>query len=115
MAQYTDIIIDQGSSYSGKIPVIGFNNLPVNLNGFLARGQIRKSYSSLTAVDFTAVVDNNPSTGIVYVSLTPQQTAEMKPGRYVFDVEIYNSNTSEVIRISEGQATVTPRVTKDTV
>lgn len=112
MAQYTDITIDQGSSYSGKIPVVGVNKLAVNLSGFSARGQIRKSYSSSSAVLFNTEIDENPATGIVYISLTPDQTSSMKSGRYVFDVEIYNDDESNVIRISEGQVTVTPRVTK---
>jgi hypothetical protein len=113
MAQYTDIIIDQGSTYSGKIPVIGANKLPVNLTGFSARGQIRRSYSSLTSISFTTNIDDYAS-GIIFISLTPAQTGAMKPGRYVFDVEIYNANGSDVIRVSEGQAEVTPRTTKPT-
>jgi hypothetical protein len=110
MAQYTDIIIDQGSTYLGKLPVIGANTLPVDLTGYAVRGQIRRSYSSLTSISFLATIDDAEG-GIVFISLTPTQTASLKPGRYVFDVEIYNSDESDVIRISEGQVTVMPRVT----
>ena len=111
MAQYTDITIDQGSTYSGKIPVIGANKLPVDLTGFSARGQIRRSYSSLTFVNFSTSIDD-PSSGEIYINLTPTQTGAMKPGRYVFDVEIYNINETDVIRVCEGQAEITPRTTK---
>ncbi len=114
MAQYTDITIDQGSTYSGKIPVIGANKLPVDLTGFSARGQIRRSYSSLTSINFSTSIDDHES-GEIFINLTPTQTAAMKPGRYVFDVEIYNSNGSNVIRVCEGQAEVTPRATKPTI
>lgn len=110
MAQYTDIIIDQGSTYSGKIPVIGPNKLPVDLTGYDARGQIRKSYSSSTFVQFSTNIED-PTSGEVFISLTPTQTGEMKPGRYVFDVEVYNEDESDVIRICEGQAEITPRAT----
>ena len=111
MAQYTDITIDQGSTYTGKIPVVGANKLPVDLTGFNARGQIRRSYSSLTSVNFMTSIDE-PVSGEIYISLTPTQTAEMRPGRYVFDVEIYNGDESDVIRVCEGQAEITPRATK---
>lgn len=111
MAQYTDITIDQGSTYSGKIPVVGSNKLPVDLTGYSARGQIRRSYSSLTSVAFSTSIQD-PESGVIFVNLTPAQTGAMKPGRYVFDVEIYNTNGSDVIRVSEGQAEVTPRATK---
>jgi hypothetical protein len=114
MAQYTDITIDQGSTYSGKIPVIGANKLPMNLTGFSARGQIRRSYSSLTSINFSTSIQD-PLTGEIFINLTPTQTGAMKPGRYVFDVEIYNNNQSIVIRVCEGQAEVTPRATKPTV
>jgi hypothetical protein len=109
MALYTDITVDQGSTYSGRIPVVGANGLPVNLTGYFVRGQIRRSYSSLTSIAFTCSIED-PLTGVVFINLSPQQTALIKPGRYVFDVEIYNADESDVIRISEGQVDVTPRV-----
>ena len=112
MAQYTDIIIDQGSTYSGKIPVVGANKLPIDLTGFDARGQIRRSYSSLNYVAFSTSIDD-PESGIVFINLTPIQTGNLKPGRYVFDVEIYNDDETDVIRICEGQVDVTPRATKN--
>lgn len=113
MAQYTDITIDQGSTYSGKIPVIGANKLPVDLTDFDARGQIRRSYSSLTSVNFSTSIDD-PTSGEIFINLTPTQTGAMKPGRYVFDVEIYNADETDVIRVCEGQAEITPRATKPT-
>lgn len=111
MAQYTDIVIDQGSTYSGKIPVVGANGLPVDLTGFSARGQIRRSYQSLTSVNFSTSIEN-PTSGVIFINLTPDQTGAMKPGRYVFDVEIFNTDETDVIRVCEGQAEVTPRATK---
>jgi hypothetical protein len=110
MAAYTDIFIDQGSTYIGNIPVIGSNNLPVNLEGYSARGQIRRSHYSSIFTSFVCQILDSEN-GIVTISLTPIQTSALKPGRYVFDVEIYNSGGTDVVRISEGQVTVTPRVT----
>ena len=111
MAQYTDITIDQGSTYSGKIPVVGANKIAVDLTGFNSRGQIRRSYSSLTSVEFSTNIED-PESGEIFINLTPAQTSEMKPGRYVFDVEIYNEDESDVIRVCEGQAEITPRATR---
>ncbi len=113
MAAYTDIFIDQGSAYTATIPVFATNGVPLNLAAYAGRGQIRKSYTSSTAVDFDVqIVD--AENGQVRIRLTPQQTAGMKPGRYVFDIEIYTPALPEndVIRISEGQVTITPRVTR---
>ena len=69
---------------------------------------MRKSYEASTKTDFTtAKVDN---TGKVTISLTAAQTATLKPGRYVYDVEI--ASASETLRVLEGLVTVTPEVTK---
>ena len=110
MALYTDIIIDQGSTYTGKIIVTGDNKLPIDLTGFSARSQIRKAYKSLNATSFHCSIDD-PLSGEIFISLTPAETGAMKAGRYLFDVEIYNIDESDVIRVSEGQVEVTPRST----
>ena len=52
--------------------------------------------------------------GLVRISLTPAQTAAMKAGRYVFDIEVYTEDDVDVIRVIEGQVTITPRATHPT-
>jgi hypothetical protein len=114
MAEYTDIFVDQGSNFSTTIEVTDTNQSATDLTGYSARGEIRKSYTSSLAATFTADIDSDPTTGIVTISLTPTQTASLKAGRYVYDVEVYIDNSPEetVLRISEGQIHVTARVTQ---
>lgn len=111
MALYTDIFLDQGTTYSGKIPVLNKEGFAVDLSGYTARGQIRKHYSSNLATDFNAAIED-PSNGEVFVSLTPEQTSALKAGRHVWDVEVFNPDETTVLRIAEGQIHVTPRVTR---
>jgi hypothetical protein len=91
--------------------------LPYDLTGCSARGQIRKSYMSTNAINFVATVDANPLSGVVHLQLASHQTAAMKAGRYVYDVEIYKNYIEEgalvtmVMRIAEGQFEVSPAVT----
>jgi hypothetical protein len=61
MAVFANISIDQGSDFSSTITVEGGDGLVVNLEGYSARGQIRKTYTSLTAVDFEAAVQSEES------------------------------------------------------
>ena len=68
MALYTDIFLDQGSSYSGKIPVKNKEGFAIDLSGYAARGQIRKHYSSNLATDFNAVIEESAS-GEVFVAI----------------------------------------------
>lgn len=113
MAEYTDIFIDQGSQYLGELLVDGGDGLPYDITGFSARGQIRKTYKSKVATSFSIEI-KDPTSGILYITLTGQQTAALKRGRHVYDIEIYTDDSPEnkIIRVSEGQVHVTPRVTQ---
>jgi hypothetical protein len=110
MATYSDIFIDQGSTFSSTINVKGDTGAPFVLTGYSARGQIRKSYSSVNAVALTTSI-TIPTSGNVGISLTATQTRAMKSGRYVYDVEIYNAS-GHVLRIAEGQVEISPATTR---
>jgi len=110
MATYSDIYIDQGSTYSSTIGVTNVDGTPFILTGYSARGQIRKSYNSQNATPFATNI-NVPSSGNVNISLTASQTRAMKSGRYVYDVEVYNAG-GYVLRIAEGQLEISPASTR---
>ena len=109
MAIYADLTIDRGSQFESIIVVNDTNGAVKNLTGYLARGKIRKSYTSSTSVDFTITIPN-PTFGKLVVSMTSANTLLLKSGRYVYDIEIYRSSPAEVIRVREGQVEVTPSV-----
>ncbi len=111
MAVYANISIDQGSDFTSTVTVEGSDGVVFNLTGYTARGQIRKSYTSTTAVDFTAVI-NTPSLGAIQIALTAAQTRAMKAGRYLYDVEVVQTSTSKVIRVVEGQVEINPSITR---
>jgi len=110
MAIISNITIDQGSTFIADVDVVDSDGNAVNLTGYTVAGQMRKSYSSTTATDFTASV-TNISGGTVRISLTATQTNTLKAGRYVYDVEITSSG-GQVTRVIEGQVEVTPGVTR---
>lgn len=108
MAIYANITADQGSNFNTTVDVTDTNGQSVDLTSYTIRGQIRKTYSSSTAIDFATTKN---STGQIGLSLTASQTGAMKSGRYVYDVEIVSS-AGVVTRVIEGQFEITPRVTK---
>lgn len=108
MAQKANLVIDQGSDFSTTIDVTDDEGNAVDLSTYTAAGQIRKHYTSLTAVNFSV---NASASGILTISLNANNSNNMEPGRYVFDVEI-TANTGSVTRILEGIVTVTPSVTR---
>lgn len=87
----------------------GINGALINLVGATVRGQLRYSPSSSSAVTFT--VSTNTTTSEVTLSLTATQTAALKPGRYVYDVEATLADTT-VKRLFEGEIRVNSEVTK---
>lgn len=109
MAVYANLTVDQGATFSANIDVTDSDGDALDLNGYTVSGQIRKTYSSLNAIDFTASVIN-PTSGTIQIGLSSVQTGAMKAGRYVYDVEVNNGGT--ITRVLEGQVEVTPGVTQ---
>lgn len=110
MATVKNLVIDQGTTYSLTITVSDATGLPVNLTGYTLRSQLRKSYGATSYTAFTTSSET-PASGELTISLTATQTSALKPGRYVYDVEIVDTN-SAVTRVLEGIITVTPEVTR---
>ena len=107
MASISNIVIDQGTTFSLELNLTNDASAK-NLANYTVTSQMRKSYDAATFTNFTtAKVDN---TGKVTISLTAAETAALKSGRYVYDIEIASS--SETLRVLEGIVTVTPNVTR---
>lgn len=112
-AGYQELFLEQGASFNTSITIDDVYGQAYNLQNFSANSQIRKSYysSNATAIFSTTV---NGELGQISLSLTRNQTANITPGRYVYDILIY-SNTdaaNNTIRILEGIINVTPRVSR---
>jgi hypothetical protein len=111
MAVLSNLSVDQGSDFSAEVTVEDSSGDVANLTGYTGAGQIRKTYSSSTAVAF-AVVVTNAAAGLITLTLTNAQTNTMKAGRYVYDVEITKTANGEKTRVVEGQVTINPGVTQ---
>jgi len=113
MATTTNIVIEQGATFSQDFIVKDSAGDVKDLTGYTATAQIRRSYYSSTATDFTtAVVEAD---GKVTLSLTAAETAAISVGstgnnRYVYDLEV--ASDSETLRPFQGIVTVRPNVTR---
>jgi hypothetical protein len=111
MASISNLTIDQGTTYTVSISVNDDTGSARNLTGYTGRSQMRRSYYSSSNTSFTVTI-TNPSAGEITLNLSAAQTANVKAGRYVYDLELVNSNTLAVERVVEGIVTVYPEVTK---
>lgn len=112
MATYSNIYIDQGSTYASTIDVKDSNGLPTDLTDYFVRGQMRRTYNSTLFYDFILDIPN-PTNGKIVISLSNNISATLKPGRYVYDIEIVHSTLGDVRRVVEGQVDVSPSVTSN--
>jgi len=109
MAIKSNLVIDQGSSFSTLVTLVDSANSLIDLTGYSASSQIRKHYTSSNSQSFS--ISLGGANGTVTLSLTSTQTSSIVAGRYVYDVEI-TSPSSLVTRIVEGIVTVTPEVSR---
>jgi hypothetical protein len=71
---------------------------------------LRKSYYSKTANSFTATITSNAN-GEITLSMTAANTANLTPGRMLYDLLITAPDTTKT-RVVEGIITILPSVTK---
>jgi len=110
MAIYSNLNIDQGTSFNVNVTLEDASGDAFILTDYTVSAQIRKTYSSLTSISFTATIQNNFS-GLISLALDDIQTGAMKPGRYVYDVEVVSPG-GVVSRVLEGQVEVFAGVTR---
>jgi hypothetical protein len=112
-AGYTELFLEQGASFNTSIVLDDVAGESFNLATYTASSQMRKSYySSNAAATFSVSTGNNPALGVITISLNSANTANIYPGRYVYDV--YLTNNLSRVRVLEGIVNVTPQVTKTT-
>lgn len=117
MARYEEFTIDQGSDVAIQLDLVNDDGSIKNLIDHTVAAKMKKTYGSDSAdtVEFTAIIPDPATDGIITLSLTNAQTDALKQGRYVYDVELsYQDSDSNTIieRILEGRIQVTPSVTR---
>lgn len=122
MSTYQNLFIDQGSDFSYEFSLneavstdVIYNKLEsIDLANYTARGQIKRNYAALTAVDFEATIDVDDK--LIIVSLPATVSHDMKATRYVYDIQIVsNDSPRRILRVFEGQLEVFPCVTRDAI
>lgn len=107
-----NIIINAGADFSQTFILEQFEtSSTLNLSEYEVKSQMRKWSGSSSAIDFTVTIDTPYTGGRITLSLTSEQTKNIKPGRYVYDILVTDpySITSRVI---EGMALVREGVTR---
>jgi len=110
-AGYTELFMEQGASYTTSITLDDVSGSPFDLSAYTPTAQMRKSYYSANATaTFSCSTGSDATLGILNMDLDAANTANIKAGRYVYDVVLTQGDTR--IRVLEGIVNVTPQVTQ---
>ncbi len=108
MAQKVNIVIDQGTTFSTSYTFTDDNDDPINFSTYTGASQMRKSYSSTTAHEFTVGLTSN---GVITLGMSANTTSAITAGRYLYDLEVTDISGVRS-RLVEGIVTVTPEITR---
>jgi len=132
MAAISNLNIDQGTDFEVSVSLFDKDLNPFDLREYVLdannnpafqtpgtypviKGQIRKSFNSIKSYEFNIQV-LDAINGIVILRLPYTVSNTMKPGRYIYDIEVksFNSTTEQPIveRILQGNILLSGNVTK---
>jgi len=110
-AGYSNLFLNQGETFTSQLTLTDSTGTPYDLTNFhIASSAKRSYYSSNTSINFSINVVS-PANGIIQLTATAPQTANLIPGQLVYDVLIRDTISNNITRVLEGQIFVSPSVT----
>lgn len=103
--------LDQGADFALEL-VMKEDGVIKDLTGYSARAQIRKSKEAATSAASFICTIPLPEEGKIKLDMSNATSAAIAAGVYYYDLEIYTSSDSFVLRLLQGQVTVTREITR---
>ena len=108
---YAELFIDQGTTFETTLDLVQDDGTPIDLTNCQFIGQIRKSYYSANSTANFVITTGNAAAGNIGIYLTAATTANIRPGRYLYDIAMTDTN-NKVSRVVEGIITINPQVSR---
>lgn len=109
----SNLVINTGSTFSQTFNLESTEtNSALDLTNYTGASQMRKWAGASAKTDFTVEIPDPKTDGKIGIGLSSGQTAELKAGRYVYNVlitDIGNGTTNSVV---EGMVLVREGVTR---
>jgi len=111
MANQVELFCDQGTDFFYSVNLSNDDGSALDITGYSFSSSIRKSYYSSSVTANLTVTVLNAGSGNVQLSMNSATTANIKAGRYLYDVKMVDGSSVKT-RIIEGVITVYPQITK---
>ena len=109
----SNLVIDTGSTFSQTFNLESTEtNSPLDLTNYTGASQMRKWAGASAKTDFTVTISDPKTSGKIGIALTSGQTADLKAGRYVYNILITHTGNSITSSVVEGMVLVREGVTR---
>lgn len=108
MAGYLPLEIEQFATFTRTITLKTATGAAQNLVGGVANTSMKRSFYSTSANSIDTIITDGAN-GVIALSMSSANTGNLIPGRYVYDVKLTISGTTQ--RVVEGIIVVNPGVT----
>lgn len=109
-----DILAEQGAGYAAVLTYRDSANVIINLTGYTARMQVRKtigSESPYLSLTNASGITLGGAAGTVAIAISAAALSAVAPGNYVYDLELV-SGAGAVVRLIAGEFVVTGEVSR---
>jgi hypothetical protein len=107
-----NLVVNTGADFNQTFTLEATEtNSVLNLTGYTIASKMRKWSGSSSSIPFVSTILSPRSSGRVSIGLTSGQTAELKPGRYIYDIIITDPDNVKS-RVIEGMVLVREGATR---
>ena len=110
MSEPNNFTVDAGARLVKTFVYRDENQAIVNLTGYTATFQIRKSTFGPLITSATPAI--NYSTYVITLTLTPEQTLLLRESNYVYAIQVSNASTGDVKIASHGVLTINQAIVR---
>jgi len=105
-----DFTIDAGAKLVRTFVYKDSDGDVVNLTGYTAAVQVRRStFGPLVVASIPTI---HPSTYLITLTFTPEQTAALRDSNYVYALQVSNSSTGDVAVVANGVLTINQAIVR---
>ena len=109
----SNLVINTGSTFSQTFNLESTEtNSPLDLTNYTGASQMRKWAGASAKTDFTVTIPEPKTSGKIGIALTSGQTADLKAGRYVYNILITHTGNNTTDSVVEGMVLVREGVTR---